>query len=236
MGSFRYLTAKALAKHDLSTPDGREGVRDFLFPFAAAVDSQLRADGYLTKIAESLDTEPEAIRRDFVAWKARTRDRSRGKVANQPEGSQPLSGDLFLLVAVAANRELFPLVRNGGISISDIDDERARALFVALEECFRAEEKGLDALCARIESPALKDLVIRKTASGEFDLNQEKLVRDGVRRVRQRTLVKRIELLGAEMRRMDRERPDAARMRELLAEKMHLDNELSKLNTGAARA
>ncbi len=233
--SFRYLTAKALAGRDLSTPQGREGIRDFLFPFAAAVSSQLRADGYLTRIAESLNAEPEAVRRDFAAWRAREKDRSRGKVAERTEGSQPLSGDLFLLLAVAANRQLFPLVRNGGVSISDLDDERARALFVALEESFRAEETGLDALCARIESPALKDLVVRKAASGEFDMNQEKLVRDGVRRVRQRVLAKRIELLGAEMRRIDRERPDAVRMRELLAEKMHLDDELAKLNTGAAR-
>ena len=82
----------------------------------------------------------------------------------------------------------------------------------------------------------MKELVIRKAASGEFDLNQEKLVRDGLRRVRQRELRKRIDLLGAEMRRADREKPDAARMRELMAEKMHLDDELSKLNTGAARA
>lgn len=234
MESFRYLIAQARARHDLSSPEGREGVRDFLFPFAAAVGSQLRADGYLTRIAESLDAEPEAIRRDFASWRAREKDRSRGKAANRAEGSQPLSADLFLLLAVAANRELFPLVR-GGISISDLDDERARTLFVALEECFRAEETGLDALCARIESPELKDLVVRKTASGEFDLNQEQVVRDGVRRVRQRALAKRVELLGAEMRKMDREKPDAERMRELLAEKMHLDDELAKLRTGAAR-
>jgi DNA primase len=233
--SFRYLTAKAVARHALSTPEGREGVRDFLFPFVAAVGSQLRADGYLAQIAESLDAEPGAVRRDFAAWRTRERDRSRGKTASAPEGPQPVSADLFLLLAVAANRDLFPIVR-GGTSISDFDDERARALFVALEECFRAEQTGLDALCDRIESPALKDLVVRKIASGEFDLNQEKMVKDGVRRVRQRELAKRIDQLGAEMRRMERERPDAARLRELMAEKMHLDDELAKLNTGAARA
>ena len=234
--SFRYLTAKAVAQYPLSTPEGRERMRDFLFPFVAAVTSQLRADGYLARIAESLDAEPGAIRGDFAAWRTRERGRSQGKAVKAPEETQRVSSDLFLLLSVAANRELFPIVRSGAISLSDLDDERARTLFIALEECFRAEETGLDALCARIESPALRDLVIRKIASGEFDLNQEKMVRDGVRRVRQRELSKRIDQLGAEMRRMERERPDAARLRELLAEKMHLDNELAKLNTGAARA
>lgn len=234
--SFRYLTAKAFAKHGSSTPEAREKTRDFLFPFVAAASSQLRADGYLRQIAESLDAEPEAIRRDFVAWRTREKGRSRDTAVSQAEGSRTISADLFLLLAAAANRGLFPLVRAGGISLSDLDDERARALFVALEESFRAEESSLEALCDRIESPTLKELVIRKAASGEFDLNQEKLVRDGVRRVRQRGLARRIDQLGAEMRKIDREGPDAGRMRELLAEKMHLDDELAKLNTGAARA
>lgn len=234
--SFRYLIARACASRDLASPEGREGFRDFLFPFVAAVSSQVRADGYLTQIAEVLGAEPEAIRQDFAAWRSRDRSRGRGKVVTTAEGPAAASADLFLLLAVAANPELFPLVRNGGISIPDLDDERARQLFIALEECFRAEETGLDALCARIDSPALRDLVVRKIASGEFNMNQERLVRDGVRRVRQRELTRRIDQLGAEMRRIDRESPDAARMRELLAEKMHLDDELAKLNTGAARA
>ena len=66
MESFRYLTAKAAARYALSTPEGREGMRDFLFPFVAAVGSQLRADGYLSQIAESLDAEPGAIRQGFL--------------------------------------------------------------------------------------------------------------------------------------------------------------------------
>jgi DNA primase len=232
--SFRYLSAKAAAWYALATPEGREGMRDFLFPFVAAVSSQLRADGYLSQIADSLSTEPDAIRRDFTAWRARGR-RGKAKAADVQELSSTLSADLFLLLAVAANRDLFPIVRTGGISLSDFDDERARALFIALEECFRTEETGLDSLCARIESSSLRDLVIRKIASGEFDLNQEKMVRDGVRRVRQRELVKKRDQLGAEMRKMEHEGSDTVRLRELLAEKMHLDDELAKLSTGAAR-
>ena len=95
-------------------------------------------------------------------------------------------------------------------------------------------EAGFDFLCARLEEPGLRDLVISKAASGEFDLNQEAVVRDGVRRVRQRQLRRKIDELGTELRRTEREKPDPARMRELLAEKMHLDSELAKMNTRAA--
>jgi hypothetical protein len=138
------------------------------------------------------------------------------------------------MLAVAANRDFFPLVRNGGIVLSDLDDERARTFFVALEEAYRAEETGFDALCARIEEPELRELAIRKVSSGEFDLNQERIVADGVRRIRQRSLSKRSDAVAAEMRRAQREAPDPARMRALLEEKMHLDSELEKLKTRAA--
>jgi hypothetical protein len=55
-----------------------------------------------------------------------------------------------------------------------------------------------------------------------------------VRRIRQRVLAKRRDLLSAEMRKTEREKPDPARMRDLLTEKMHLDDELEKLKTRAA--
>ena len=79
-------------------------------------------------------------------------------------------------------------MRNGGVALSDLDDERATGLFIALEEAFRAEEQGFEAVCARIEDPRVRDLVIRKVSSGEFDMNQERMVADGVRRIRQRAL------------------------------------------------
>ena len=145
-----------------------------------------------------------------------------------------LSPDLFLMLGVVAHPELFPAVRNGGMTLGDLDDERAARLYVALEEAFRAEEQGFEPVCARIEDAELRDLVIRKVASGEFDLNQERAVADAVRRIRQRTLLRRTELVSAELRRLEKESADPVRLRDLLEEKMHLDGELEKLKTGAA--
>jgi cell shape-determining protein MreC len=62
------------------------------------------------------------------------------------------------------------------------------------------------------------------------------MVADGVRRIRQRALRTRIESLSAEMRKAEKESRDPSRMRELLAEKMHLDSELERLKTRAAGA
>jgi DNA primase len=243
--SFPYLVEKALATHERSGAEGRERIRDWLFPFIAAPISQLRRDGYMNLLADTLGADVQALRQDFQAWtrKRRFGGGGQGTSRAEPPGREPaaakegassLASDLFLMLAVAANRESFALVRAGGVLLSDLDDERARSLFVALEESFRAEEPGFEAFCARIEDAQLKDLVIRKASSGEFDFNQERLVADGVRRIRQRALGKKIDMLAAEMKRAEKESADPARMRELLAEKMHLDSELERLKTRAA--
>ncbi len=241
--SFPYLVEKALKAHDVASPGGREAFRDQLFPFVAAPASQLRRDGYLTQLADALNADGAAIRRDFESWLGRRRfgqpaadARTAGTDASTGAAQAPaaVSSDLFLMLAVAANRDLFSIVRNGQIGLADLDDERARVLFVALEEAFRAEESGFEALCARIEDPSLREIAIRKVSSGEFDMNQDRLVADGVRRIRQRSLAKKRDLLSAEMRKAERERTDPAQVRELLVEKMHLDEELERLKTRAA--
>jgi DNA primase len=229
--SFPWLVSRALASNDRSHPEGKERVRDFLFGFIEGIGSQVRADDYLKLAAEAIDADPAAVRGDFASWKKRQGPSGARSGSVSARIEEAASADLFLMLSVAANQALFSLVRNAGISLTDLDDERARMLFVALEEAFRDGESGFAALCARIEDTALRETAIRKASSGEFDLNPERLIADGVKRVRERALQRRTERLGAELRRMEKEAPDPARERELLAEKMHLDGELARLGS-----
>jgi len=248
--SFPYSLGKALAAADRGTAEGREHVRDALFPFIAAAASPMRKDGYLGLLADSLGVDVGAVRQDFTAWLKRRqpgggrRDSARpaagtgtagGKAAAEA-GRTAISPDLFLMLSVAAHRELFSQVRNGGVGLGDLDDERAARLFVALEEAFRAEEEGFEAFCSRIDDPALRDLVMRKVASGEFDMAQERAVADGIRRIRQRAVRRKRDLVSAEIRRLEKEKGDPALVRDLLAEKMHLDGELERLQAPAVGA
>jgi DNA primase len=236
--SFSYLLGKALAGEDRNRAESRERIRDFLFPFVAAAASPMRKDGYLALMADNLGVDVLALRRDFSGWLRTIHTGSARDAGPRVPGSASSGGtpDLFLMLAVASHRELFPQVRNGGIALGDLDDDRAARLYVALEEAFRADEPGFDSLCARIDDPVLRDLAIRKVSSGEFDANPERLVADGVRRVKQRALRKKTELVSAELRRLEKATTDPAKLRELLAEKMHLDSELERLKTGAAGA
>jgi len=241
MECFPWLVRTALAGHDAARPEGREQVRDFLFGFIDGAASRVRADDYMKLAADAINADVAAMRGDFATWKARQRH-GPGSAADQagrgspggprggarPDGTdQAPAPDLFLMLAVAANQGLFPLVRNAGVVLADLDDERARALYVALEESFRGGEEDFGRLIARIEDAGLREMAMGRASSGEFELNPERLIADGVKRIRRRALRRRSDMLGAELRRMESGAPDPARARELLAEKMQLDSELA---------
>ncbi len=226
--SFVYLVGEAAGRFGSSGAEAKEHARDFLFPFVAAAASRLRAEEYLRQTADALGASMEAVAADFARWQDRQRGRTPAAGPSAAEDAA-MPAELFLMIALAANRDLFPGVRAGGVGLADLEDARARALFVALEEGFRGEETGLDALLARLEDAGLRELVVRKAASGEFDVNPERIVAQCLRHIRQRSLRRARDAVEAKLRRLAGERADRAAEQELLAEKQHLDSELSKL-------
>jgi DNA primase len=140
-----------------------------------------------------------------------------------------MTADFFFMLAVAAHRDYFAQVRNL-LDPEDLEDSRARKLFVALEECFRAGESSEESLLARLEDPELRGEVLARTASGAFAEEPERLVQDGLSSVRRRALERRSAGLAARLALSGRQ--EQAALRDLLAEKMHIDEELAKLKKG----
>lgn len=148
---------------------------------------------------------------------------------HEADETKPISSDLFLMLIIAINRDLFPRVLLCGVKRDDLDDPEARALYEVVDEYFRAGEAGLVSLLARIDDASLREMVVRKAASGEFDVNPERIVADSLLRIRQRRLRRDREAVQARLRRLEGERADPAVVRELLAEKQSMDEELARV-------
>jgi DNA primase len=225
--SFQFYLSTAHSKYDSRTPDGKRAVIRHLGSYLTSLDSQVKRDGYIRLVAEDLGVDFESARSDLLRGTERsgTRDDS----YRRSEAQVP-SADLFFILAVAVNREYFQEIRNT-VAVDDLEDPRARKYFVALEECYRQGERTEEALLRRLEDEELKELLLEKTASGEYSLNPERLIRDGLREIRRRSLEKRRRLLISALARAEDQ--DAAKLRELLGEKMYLDEELQKLSKGS---
>jgi DNA primase len=222
-----YFIEDALSKADVSSPDGKEFVLRLIFPYIDTISSEVKKDAALQQLADLLGVEKTAVEKDFSAG---------GK--NIPTGvenrsdSGSLSSDLFLLLAVVVHRKLFVSVRRS-VGIEDLKDKRAVSLYIALEECFRADETSTERLLARIDDEDLKKCVLEKMASQEFSFNQEQAVQDAVINIRKRSLREKSIEIDTELRKLGKAGGEAWQTDELLREKIHLEQELEKLKVTA---
>ena len=132
------------------------------------------------------------------------------------------------MLAVALNRSEFQYLRTK-VAVDDLRDQRARELYIALEECFRTEKHSMDALLQRISDENLRQLVVEKEAKEEFADRGEEIIRDSVIRVKERSLRQKRDLITADIRRLEKEAAPSVEIRPLMEEKMWIDTELEKL-------
>jgi DNA primase len=91
------------------------------------------------------------------------------------------------MAAVVLNAERFGAFRSA-IKPEDLDDFRARDIFIALEEGFRADDLDVESVLQRVEDESVRRFVREALASGTFELNADRLISDGVAKVRRRSL------------------------------------------------
>jgi DNA primase len=203
-----------------------------LFPYLRTLESEVSRDSYLGLIADALGVERQAVAADFFRFNRGQEPAGPGAAAPAARRRISLNDELFVLIAALVNHDLYPKLRSA-LVIDDFDDPAARELFIALEEWFRNDMPGLEDLKSRISDEALRDFVIQQGVSEAFSLNPEKLVSDGIRKIRRKRLERRLARIVTELRITKNEQSHGegrgASPEDLLAEKVHLDAELRLL-------
>jgi DNA primase len=245
-----YLIAKAKALFDVTTPKGKAEALALLYPYLDALESKTERDACVESIADEMRADRGAIENDYEHWhrsgerRSDVRRSGGGASADGAQDANPkevsgtgrpirMNEELFLLIVVSVNMELYPEFR-ASIEMKEIEDPCAKELFVALEECFINEESGTDVFLARINSADLRNFIVERGISPEFRANErrdpKKLMEDGIKRVKEKKLRRRLSEINAEMRIMERNPGDAGDdLSGLVAEKMQLDIEIRKL-------
>ncbi len=226
---FTYLIRTAEKKHDLSTPQGKEACLDALTPFLQSVDSEIKRESLIGIIADELGVAADSVRKDFQRKPAmngraeRERAGSGRANANSEEG---MTTELFLMIATAVNLEYFSLIRNHIVS-DDLLDERARGLYLSMEELFREGRLNMPPVLEEMEDGSLKQLLLRKMTSEEFSINPERIIREAIFKIKVRNLSRKREEIEARLRKSAR--GDQRETRLLLEEKMMIDDQIQEL-------
>jgi DNA primase len=231
---FEYLISRGRSLYNVSTPEGKNRALALLFPYLEALDSEIERDDCMAAAADAFGVDREAVQKDYSRRQAGGTPAREEVFGTQGAGlpSQPvrMNVELHLLTVVAVNPDLYPEFRKV-IKMGEIEDPAAKELFIALEECFIHEERGMENLWSRISSEPLRNFIVEKGTSEEFRRNPERLMEDGIKRIKGNRLRRRRAEIGAELRMEERNSGLAAgggSLEDLLAEKMFIDAEIHK--------
>jgi DNA primase len=232
---FGYLVAKGKTRYDISLPQGKAQALEVLYPYFDALSSKTERDDCIGAVAEEMRIDRAAVFAEYERWQrtgGNTPKKSNLEEVSRAELVLRMNDELFLLTVVSINTVLFPDFR-AAVAIREIEDPAARELFVALEECFRNDENGLESLLSRITAPVLRNFIIERGMSPEFRGDEKrdprKLMEDGIIRMRGKKLRRRLSEIDAELRQRERQTGMSTGDDELIAEKMYIDQEISKL-------
>ena len=247
IGDFDFLLNRARSLYGISSSKSSsaqqktQGVA-FLFPYVELLNSEVARTQCIEAAADALGLLPQAVADDYRRY-ASDQNSAERKFPGPMEREAKNAGlpvrmnEELSLVTVAAldyisasQKDLFTKFRSA-LEISDMEDQNAREIFIALEECLRYGEGGMDELLARIPSPELKKFIVERSVSGEFSANPEQFVDDGIKKMRRKGLEHRQEEIILKLRAI-KTTNNENEIKELLAEKMQLDDELNQLKQG----
>ncbi|MDR1129344.1 MAG: DNA primase, partial [Treponema sp.] len=252
INDFEYLVNRARSLYDTSGPEGKARAVAFIFPYAAALESEVSREACLADTADTFGVERQAVFADY------RRDRQNGRPALAPgaaggevrEKTLRMNDELYLLTAVMVNQWMYPKLRSS-LSIEELEDSGAKELFIALEEWFRNRNTGEGEksraippdLLSRISGEALRNFVIEQGVKGAFSSNPEALIQDSIRQIKIKRLERRQGEIVMELRKQKNDSGVAApspaslpvSSEDLLTEKIHIDAELLRLR-GTAKS
>lgn len=222
---FDYLLERSTEATDLRDSRARELLLRKLFPYIRVVRSEVRREALLEQVSDVVRVPVAAVRSDLKRWIGK------GGAATATEDTEKIperknNRDFALVLACIQRGEFFEHLRNA-ISHDDLQDGTAKRLFLHGEDAYRHGEEFPRAVLDRLQDEDVRNGVLQRLTSGEYARWKVEDIDRAIRYIRIRKLEEKQHVLAGEIRLV--ETGDARKMRELLAQKIAIDQELSQL-------
>ncbi|MCL2480922.1 MAG: DNA primase [Spirochaetaceae bacterium] len=225
INSFGFLLNKYKTIYNLSKEEGIKDYLNNLFAFVVISESEVRRSGRLKAIAEILDTDYRNIYEDYARYLKKD-DKKRYETTDLTLGSDKISLELYLMLAVINNYDYFYIVRDE-LSVDDILDKSARNIYIILEESYRNNSFSIENILEKIENSDLRSLIAKKYSSEEFSVNSKQLIDDSINVIKLKNLqIKRMQL---ERMIAKDDGSDPYQLEKLIEEKLFFDKEIENL-------
>ena len=224
INSFEYLVQTEIELEGNNNPEAKETIIRNIFPFIQRLDSAILRSTYIKRLSEELSIDADAIIKDFS--KIGNPNSTNNLISLRKD--KDISNDLFFMLTVVSNTESYATIRNE-IQSDDLVDPLAKDIFISLEEGYRRDENSFESLLNRIDNDDLKGIIIRKLATEEYSINTDKIIKDSLCVIKERSIKSKIKELENKLSYADKTGIDHHILKDYLSEKIALDGELKKL-------
>ncbi|MDX9826862.1 MAG: DNA primase, partial [Spirochaetia bacterium] len=237
-----FLIRRAESLFDIASVKGKFQASQFFFPYLDALDSDVRRNAFSDLIGMRMGISPGGLLADYLKAK-RIQGRPRGQSAAGTGGANSIgrglearTADLFFMAAAVLCPESFARVRQH-IRLEDLEDPRARDLYLALEEASAHDAKEIGSILTLTNDDAARRYVLAVAASGEMDQEPERIVTDGIKTIRIRNLERETMKIVTEIAQRssrgsageERQAGEHESIHALLQKKMKIDEEIAQL-------
>lgn len=167
--AFAVLLRLARAEADgADYTDAREVVLHRVLPYITIIPSEVRRESLMDRLAGELGVSRAAVYSDYERFQRGERRNAEGSTAPAESSPGKVTSDLKLVLGLAQRNEFYTHAR-GRIGPEMLDDPQARRVAALMEDAFRHDDELPQGLIDRIEDIALRELVLQRLTSGEFE-------------------------------------------------------------------
>ncbi|MGL1894041.1 MAG: DNA primase [Spirochaetaceae bacterium] len=222
--SFDYLLKRLINQFGSESPESKESVAKGILPYINSIISDIRKEACLEKLSSELGVSTDSILKEFSNSRK-----------TQYEKREPIKEiidiykdkELYLMCALVVNSKFNEHVRLY-VDEFGLISNYAITVYNAISNSLKEGVISVESILRRIDNNELKQLIISKCTSNEFDDNPGKIIVDSLVYLKRKTLLLQIQELEGKIG--DRSRHnDITYVTSLLKKKSELDEKLGKI-------
>ncbi len=225
INSFDYLLKRLLNQFGGESPESKESVAKGMLPYINSIISDIRKEACFQKLAAELGVSVKSIL-------SASTDNSRKTYLKKREPEKEIldiynDKELYLMCALVVNSEYYNNV-NLYVEEFGVTSSTALSVYNAISNSLKEGITSVESIIRRVDNDNLRQLIISKCTSSEFDDNPGKIIIDSLVFLKRKALLIKISELEREIANVSRN-SDVNTITLLLKQKSELDEKLGRI-------
>ncbi|QEN05892.1 DNA primase [Thiospirochaeta perfilievii] len=225
INSFDYLLKRVLTQFGGESPESKESVAKGMLPYINSIISDIRKEACLEKLATELGVSVSSVLNASKANSQRTFIKKRednGEIYDIYNDKE-----LYLMCALVVNSEYFKNV-NQYVDEFGVTSRPALTVYNAISNSLKEGITSIESIIRRVDNDKLRQLIISKCTSSEFDDNPGNIIIDSLVFLKRKALLIKISELERHLNDVSRS-GDIKEISLLLKQKSELDDKLGRI-------